>query len=150
MNSQDPTTAPQTEAKHLEGFGPGTDPDVALLKTKGASWPQIAAAASASKMGVAPLILDVGDAISVTDHFVICNGSNTRQVRAIAEEVEHQLKLVGGPSPRSVEGLDTLDWVLLDYGTFVVHVFSEAARSYYQLERLWKDCEIIEWRELLE
>ena len=106
----------------------------------------IAAAAADAKLGTATLILEVGDALAVTDHFVITNGSNSRQVRAIANEVEVQLKMVGGPSPIRTEGLESLDWVLIDYGDFVVHVFSEEARGYYQLERLWKDCPLLDWR----
>jgi len=110
----------------------------------------IAAAAAESKLGTATLVLDVGDAISVTDHFVISNGRNPRQVKAIVSEVEHQLTLVGGPKPTRLEGLDSLDWVLMDYGEFVVHIFSEEARGYYQLERLWKDCKELDWRALAE
>ena len=71
---------------------------------------------------------------------------DSRQVKAIVNEVEHQVSLVAGPKPRRIEGLESLDWVLMDYGDFVVHVFSEEARGYYQLERLWKDCETVEWR----
>lgn len=123
-----------------------TDPTVAALARNGASWPVIAAAAAESKLGTATLVLDVGDAISVTEHFVITNGNNARQVKAIVNEVEHQLTLVGGPKPIRIEGLQALDWVLMDYGEFVVHVFSEEARGFYQLERLWKDCTQVDWQ----
>ena len=126
------------------------DPVVGALAKADAPWPAVAAAAADSKLGTATLVLDVGDAISVTDHFVITNGGNTRQVKAIVNEVEHQLTLVGGPKPLRIEGLEALDWVLMDFGEFVVHVFSEEARGYYQLERLWKDCEQLDWRSLAE
>ena len=127
-------------------------PDVAVARLAAleAPWPAVAAAAADSKLGVATLVLDVGDALAVTDHFVITNGNNHRQVRAIVDELEHQLKLVGGPVPLRVEGLESLEWVLVDYGAFVVHVFSPDARAYYQLERLWKDCERLDWRSLAE
>lgn len=125
------------------------DPVVAALAADGRPWPVIAAAAADSKLGAATLILAVGDALAVTDHFVITNGSNSRQVKAIVDEVEHQLTLVDGPKPLRVEGLDALDWVLLDYGDFVVHVFAEEARGYYSLERLWKDCEQVDWRPMV-
>lgn len=124
------------------------DPVVRALAAADAPMAAIAAAAAESKLGTATLVLDVGDAISVTDHFVISNGSNARQVKAIVNEIEHQLKLIGGPKPVRLEGLDSLDWVLMDYGEFVVHVFSEEARAYYQLERLWKDCDQLDWRAL--
>lgn len=127
-------------------------PDVAVARLAAleAPWPAVAAAAAESKLGVGTLVLDVGDALAVTEHFVITNGNNHRQVRAIVDELEHQLKLVGGPAPLRVEGLESLDWVLIDYGEFVVHVFSPDARAYYQLERLWKDCDQLDWRSLAE
>lgn len=125
-----------------------TDPLVASLVEAGEPWALVAAAAADSKLGTATLVLDVGDAITVTEHFVITNGNNFRQVKAIANEIEYQLKLVDGPAPLRTEGLDSLDWVLMDYGEFVVHIFSEEARGFYQLERLWKDCETIDWRAL--
>ena len=125
------------------------DPVVAALAEADAEWAVVSAAAADSKLGTATLVLDVGDALAVTGHFVITNGNNSRQVRAIANEVEHQVKIVGGPSPIRIEGLESLDWVLIDYGDFVVHIFSEEARGYYQLERLWKDCEQIDWRGMV-
>jgi ribosome-associated protein len=67
-------------------------------------------------------------------------------VKTIAEEVEHQVGLDGGPRPLRVEGLDDLSWVLLDYGDFVVHVFSEEARRFYELERLWSDVPRVDWQ----
>ncbi len=72
-----------------------------------------------------------------TDYFVICSGSNPRQIQAISDEVEERLSRVG-LRPKSVEGYKQAEWVLLDYVDFVVHVFSQKARDYYDLERLWK------------
>lgn len=72
-----------------------------------------------------------------TDYFVLCSGTNPRQVQAIADEVERRLKAVS-VRPNQVEGYKQADWVLLDYVDFVVHVFSEHARKFYDLERLWK------------
>jgi ribosome-associated protein len=72
-----------------------------------------------------------------TDYFVVCSGSNPRQVEAIAEEIELRLKRAG-QYPAHVEGYKQAEWVLLDYVDFVVHVFVEKARRYYDLERLWK------------
>jgi ribosome-associated protein len=72
-----------------------------------------------------------------TDYFVLCSGTNPRQVQAIADEVERRLKAVG-VRPNQVEGYKQAEWVLLDYVDFVVHVFSEHARKFYDLERLWK------------
>ena len=72
-----------------------------------------------------------------TDYFVLCSGTNPRQVQAIADEVELQLKRTG-LRPTHVEGYNQAEWVLIDYVDFVVHVFSEKARKFYDLERLWK------------
>ena len=76
---------------------------------------------------------------------MITGGRNPRQVRTVAEEVEAQVAADGGPRPLRVEGLDSLRWVLLDYGDFVVHVLLDEARAYYELERLWSDVPRIEW-----
>jgi ribosome-associated protein len=72
-----------------------------------------------------------------TDYFVLCSGTNPRQVQAIADEVELRLKKAG-LRPTHVEGYTQAEWVLVDYVDFVVHVFSEKARKFYDLERLWK------------
>lgn len=72
-----------------------------------------------------------------TDYFVICTGKNPRQIQAIADEVELSLKKTGVRA-NQVEGYNQADWVLIDYVDFVVHVFSEASRRFYDLERLWK------------
>lgn len=68
---------------------------------------------------------------------MICSVSNPRQAHAIADEIAKQLKDVG-ELPLSVEGYDVAEWILLDYGDFIVHIFSDTARSYYDLERLWR------------
>jgi len=109
-------------------------------------WVHRAAAAADDKLGSDTLIIDVGDVLSITDFFVITSAPNARQVRAIAEEVEVQLKQDGGPVPIRIEGKDDLEWILLDYGPFVVHVFHDEVRAYYDLERLWGDCPRVEWQ----
>ena len=72
-----------------------------------------------------------------TDYFVVCSGANPRQVQAIADEVDEKLSATG-VEPAHREGYTQADWVLLDYVDFVVHIFSESARKFYDLERLWK------------
>ena len=104
----------------------------------------VAAGAASSKTADPTVVLDVGDLLGITDHFVITSGSNVRQVRTIAEEIEQRVKEQGGGPPRYVEGLDDARWVLLDYGEFVVHVFLDEARRYYDLERLWADAPRVE------
>jgi ribosome-associated protein len=82
-----------------------------------------------------------------TDYFVLCSGTNPRQVQAIADEVELRLK-TAGVQPAHVEGYRQGEWVLVDYVDFVVHVFSEKARKFYDLERLWKTARRLEPSEL--
>jgi ribosome-associated protein len=85
---------------------------------------------------IALLQLEKGSS-AFTDYFIICSGSNPRQIQAISDEVEERLAK-SGMRPTHVEGYQQAEWVLLDYVDFVVHVFSEAARKFYDLERLWK------------
>ncbi len=82
-----------------------------------------------------------------TDYFVLCSGSNPRQVQAIADEVELRLKQTG-LRPTHVEGYNQAEWVLVDYVDFVVHVFSEKARKFYDLERLWKSAKRLQAGDL--
>ena len=84
-----------------------------------------------------------------TDYFLVCSGSNPRQVQAIADEVELRLKKAG-LWPHQIEGYKQAEWVLMDYFDFVVHVFSEKARKFYDLERLWKSSRRLEPSELVE
>ena len=72
-----------------------------------------------------------------TDYFVLCSGVNPRQVQAIADEIDHKLSAIG-VQPKHIEGYNQADWLLMDYVDFVVHIFSESARKFYDLERLWK------------
>lgn len=83
-----------------------------------------------------------------TDYFVVCSGTNPRQIQAISDEVEQRLEQTG-LRPTHVEGYKQAEWVLLDYVDFVVHIFSEKARKYYDLERLWKSAKRIEATELV-
>ncbi len=115
------------------------DPDLMLAAVR------LAAVAADDKQAADVLVLDVGDVLSITGWFVIASGSNPRLVRTIAEEVEATLKAEHDLAPLRVEGLDGLRWVLLDYGDFVVHVFHEEERDYYQLERLWADVPKVDW-----
>ena len=103
-------------------------------------WVKAAAAAAEEGPGADTVIIDVGDVLVITDHFIITSGANTRAVRALAERLEEAVDACGGPKPICIEGLSDCEWVLLDYGDFVVHIFTASARSYYALDLLWKDC----------
>jgi ribosome-associated protein len=104
---------------------------------------QTAARAAADKKAFQIVGLEVGDLTSYTDSLLICSGASDRQVAAIAGEVQRQLK-DAGRRPLHVEGESHADWVLLDYGEFVVHVFTEERRTYYGLDGLWGDAPKLE------
>ena len=113
-------------------------------------WVMAAARAAASKTDEETVVLDVGEVLGITGYFVITGGRNARQVKTVAEEVEEAVVAAGGPKPLRSEGLDSLRWVLLDYGDFVVHVLLDEARAYYELERLWSDVARVDWRDPAE
>ena len=100
---------------------------------------RVAARAANDVKAMDIVAFDVSQPIAITDIFMVATGSNERQVLAIAEEVEKQLHLQKNLDPRSREGVQEAQWVLLDYGDFVIHIMHKQARAYYDLERLWKD-----------
>ena len=99
--------------------------------------------AASDKKALAPVVLDLRNLAGFTDYFLITSGTNQRQVQAIADEVEARLKKEG-TRPARIEGYKTAEWVLLDYGDFIVHIFEDKARRFYDLERLWRDAGQIE------
>ncbi len=93
------------------------------------------------------MVQEVRELIGATDYFVIVTAANYRQVDAIVDEIEEQLRKQMDIKPTHAEGLDAGTWALLDYGSFVVHVFQPEARDYYRLESLWNDAPIIDLKE---
>lgn len=94
--------------------------------------------AASDKKALDPVVLDLREVANFTDYFIVTSGANTRQVQAIADEVVERLKKQGTRAAR-VEGYSTAEWVLVDYGDFILHVFEEKARRFYDLERLWRE-----------
>jgi ribosome-associated protein len=99
--------------------------------------------AAAEKKAIDTVVLDLREIASFTDYFVITSGANERQVQAISDEVFETMKKAGTP-PARVEGYKTAEWILLDFGDFVFHVFDEKARKFYDLERLWRESRRVE------
>lgn len=93
--------------------------------------------------------LDLREIASFTEFFAIASGTNQRQVQAIADEIEEQLKKQLSTRPVRVEGYNTAEWVLMDYGDFVFHIFEQKAREFYDLERLWRDAKKVDLPEEL-
>ena len=89
-------------------------------------------------------VLDLREVTSFADYFVIASGANSRQIQAVADEIHQRLKKLG-EMPNSMEGYDNADWILMDYGDYLIHIFSEKARLYYDLERLWRDAKTVEF-----
>ena len=104
-----------------------------------------AARAAADKQAADIVVLDVHELIVITDFFVICSASTTRQVKTVVEEIERAIRQLG-EKPIRREGEDDGGWWLLDYFDVVVHVFGDEERAYYDLERLWKDAPRLVWQ----
>jgi ribosome-associated protein len=99
---------------------------------------RLAVEAAQNKKAAGITVLDLSGVGAFTDYFVICTGFSTPQVQAICSEVEEQLEKHLDRSPKHREGHDSAEWALIDFGGFILHVFSEQARRYYDLERLWR------------
>lgn len=129
-----PTTAGGAQLKVVAKEQPAAELDERML---------MALNAAGEKKAINSVVLDLRDIASFTDYFVITSGTNERQVQAISDEIVETLKKAGTTAAR-VEGYKTAEWILLDYGDFVVHVFGEKARSFYDLERLWRESKRVE------
>ena len=100
---------------------------------------QLAIRCASEKKAHNMVALDLRNIASFTEFFFIASGSNQRQVQAIADEISEQLKKQQSTRANRIEGYNTAEWVLLDYGDFIVHVFNDESREFYDLERLWRD-----------
>ena len=101
-------------------------------------------AAAQDRKALELVVLDLRKALGFTDYFVICSGGNPKQIKAIAEAVESALK-TSGVRPNHLEGYEHASWILVDCFDFVVHIFSQPSRAFYDLERLWGDAKRIEF-----
>ncbi len=91
------------------------------------------------------VVINVSGLCNFTDYFVISTGLSPQQFRAIAESIREKVKTLGA-KPYNADGLASDNWLVLDYGDVIVHVFSPEARAYYELERLWGDGEVVDWQ----
>ncbi len=107
-------------------------------------WVKTVADAAEDMLGQDTNAYMVGDILGITDWFVVTSGNNSRQVRAISDSIEEVLATSGGPKPIRIEGRDSMTWVLMDYGSFVVHIFDAENREYYDLDRLWRDVPVLQ------
>jgi ribosome-associated protein len=126
--------SPEVQAAAVGGLTPATALNISELDER----VRRALHAAAEKKALDPTVLDLRGISSFTDFFLMFTGANRRQVQAISDEIVEQLKRNGSPAAR-VEGYQNAEWILIDYGDFVVHVFEEKARRFYDLERLWRE-----------
>jgi ribosome-associated protein len=116
--------------------------EVEEIQSSSPTW-LLAVRAAESKKATDIKVLDLTGITSFADFFVICTGSNARQVQAITDEVGLRMKQQARELPLSLEGYDQAEWVLVDYGDLLVHIFSPKAREYYDLERLWRSAKTV-------
>jgi len=105
---------------------------------------KLAIASASEKKAFDIIALDLREVTSFVEFFVIASGSNQRQVQAISDEIDEQLKKQLQMRPIRIEGYTSAEWILLDYGDFIVHIFEQKARDFYDLERLWRDAKKVE------
>jgi ribosome-associated protein len=110
---------------------------------------KIAVNAADDKQAHDLVAMDISGIASFASYFLLCTGDSSRQMQAIADEVEKRLK-AHGIRPSHVEGYQNSEWILIDYLDLVVHIFSKTARAYYDLERLWRDGKRLDLSELLQ
>lgn len=107
-------------------------------KDRSAELARIAISALEDKKAEDVRVIDIGDVSVLADYFIIANGNNRTQVQAMADEVEQRLGRAGA-EPKQIEGYQTGNWVLLDFGDVIIHIFDAQNRLFYDLERIWKD-----------
>jgi ribosome-associated protein len=130
-----------TDTTTTESFNTDLNPDLGTY-TEEPNW-LIAVRAAEDKKATEIRVLDLTGVTTFTDFFVICNGSNAKQMQAITDEIALRLKN-RGERANSIEGYDQGEWILSDYSDLIVHVFSEKARAFYDLDRLWRQGKVVE------
>ncbi len=106
----------------------------------------IAATAADEKQASDVIVLDVGEILAITDLFVVASANNKRQVRTISDAITDAVRKETGRSPLSSEGVAEQQWILIDYGSVVVHIFDDETRRFYEIERLYRDAALVNWR----
>lgn len=135
ITETDITETDTTRPAESEPSGPPAEPED---RSKAEALVAAATAAASDKKGIEPVVLDVSQLLRIVDFFVIVSGANRRQVSTIVDEIDDKVKEAGF-RPLRKEGADEGEWVLIDYGDVVVHVFLDEIRRFYDLERLWGD-----------
>jgi len=106
----------------------------------------VAAQAADEKQATDVTVLDVGEILAITDLFVVASAGNKRQVRTISDAITDEVRTQTGRSPLSSEGVTEQQWILIDYGSVVIHIFDDETRRFYEIERLYRDVPAVSWR----
>ena len=107
---------------------------------------KIAAQAADQKQATDVTVLDVGEILAITDLFVVASAGNKRQVRTISDAITDEVRTQTGRSPLSSEGVTEQQWILIDYGSVVIHIFDDETRRFYEIERVYRDVPAVSWR----
>ena len=107
---------------------------------------KVAAQAADEKQATDVTVLDVGEILAITDLFVVASAGNNRQVRTISDAITDAVRTQTGRSPLSSEGVTEQQWILIDYGSVVIHIFDDETRRFYEIERLYRDVPAVSWR----
>lgn len=149
-------TAPETgpvSSEHLSTSTPGAQapaPTGGLSKQERSLQLALAAAQTAAEnKGQDVVILDLRDLTCIFDYFVIASGTSRRQLHAISDDIDDRLQKDLNDKRMGIEGYDGSSWILLDYGTIVVHLFDAETRDYYAIEKLWGEANQIDWQKLV-
>lgn len=144
-------SVPATEEPALERgdtYAATSERSAATLSSRGVSAEEVARAAAeaaADKKATDICVLDLTELSDVCDYFVIMTGANARLIDAVVDEIEDRVAARAGEHPFSIEGRNERAWILMDYGSVIVHLFTPEARAYYRLERLWGDAPTLDF-----
>ena len=141
-----PVPADDAADRQSTGAAPTAARDTVMPDDETRALAFAAARAADDKQGVDTIVLSVAEVLAITELFVVTSAANRRLVRTIADEVEHQVREHLGRSPVRVEGVAEQQWVLIDYGDVVVHVFADETRRFCNIERLYSDVPTLDWR----
>ncbi len=118
-----------------------------MSQNKGKEMAALACKALEDKKAVDIKVIDIEKVSTIADYFIIASGNNVNQVQAMVDNVEDSLGRAGY-EPKSIEGYRGASWILMDYGDLVIHVFDEESRKFYDLERIWRDGSLVDYKEL--
>ena len=144
-----PDSGPLSSDHLTTSTNPGATPSRHTPQQRSLELALAAAQTAADNNGQDILVLDLRELTCIFDYFVIASGSSRRQLHAISDDIDDCLEKKLGDKRMGIEGYDGSSWILLDYGTVVVHLFDAATRDYYAIEKLWGEAKRVDWQQLV-